>query len=125
MAKPLDKKEKLFYYIDTIGGIVRGGRMNQHGEDHIDKVSGDIKEDLIKRLRRIEGQVRGLQRMIEEDRPCQEVVYQVAAVKAAVVQVAMTILSNQLASCLTQELAEGGHPEAAVKRFTEVFKKFY
>ncbi|HHT48975.1 MAG TPA: metal-sensitive transcriptional regulator [Firmicutes bacterium] len=99
--------------------------MNQHQEDHIDKVSGDIKEDLLKRLRRIEGQVRGLQRMIEEDRSCQEVVYQVAAVKAAVVQVAMTILSNQLASCLTQELAKGGHPEAAVQHFTEVFKKFY
>ncbi len=99
--------------------------MNQGRTGHIDKVSGDIKEDLIKRLRRIEGQVRGIQRMIEEDRPCQEVVYQVAAVKAAVVQVAMSILSDQLASCLTQELAMGGHPEAAVKRFTEVFKKFY
>lgn len=93
--------------------------------DHIDKVSGDIKEDLIKRLRRIEGQVRGLQRMIEEDRPCQEVVYQVAAVKAAMVQVAMSILSHQLAACLAQEIARGGHPEAAVQRFTEVFKKFY
>ncbi|NLY91434.1 MAG: metal-sensitive transcriptional regulator [Firmicutes bacterium] len=99
--------------------------MDQSNADHIDKVSGDIKEDLIKRLRRIEGQVRGLQRMIEEDRPCQEVVYQVAAVKAAVVQVAMSILSDQLASCLMQEIAKGGHPEVAVKRFTEVFKKFY
>ena len=99
--------------------------MTQHGEDDIDRVSGDIKEDLMKRLRRIEGQVRGLQRMLEEDRPCQEIVYQVAAVKAAVVQVAMTILSNQLASCLTQELARGGNPEVAIQRFTEVFKKFY
>ncbi|HHW11697.1 MAG TPA: metal-sensitive transcriptional regulator [Firmicutes bacterium] len=99
--------------------------MVQHGVDYIDQISGDIKEDLLKRLRRIEGQVRGLQRMIEEERSCQEVVYQAAAVKAAVVQVAMTILSNQLATCLAQEMAKGGNPEAAVKRFTEVFKKFY
>ena len=48
-----------------------------------------------------------------------------AAVKAAVVQVAMAILSNQLAACLRQEIARGGHPEMAVQRFTEVFKKFY
>lgn len=99
--------------------------MAQHGAEHIGQISGDIKEDLLKRLRRIEGQVRGLQRMIEEDRPCQEVVYQAAAVKAAVVQVAMTILSNQLATCLAQEVAEGGTPEAAMKRFTDIFKKFY
>lgn len=99
--------------------------MNQQGTARIDQVSAEIKDDLNKRLRRIEGQVRGLQRMIEEDRPCQEVVYQVAAVKAAVVQVAMTILSNQLASCLTEEVAKGGSPETAVKQFTEIFKKFY
>ena len=99
--------------------------MNEHPANNINNVSGDIKEDLMKRLRRIEGQVRGLQRMIDEDRPCQEVLYQVAAVKAAVVQVAMTILSNQLASCLTQELAKGGNPEGAIKQFTDVFKKFY
>ncbi len=99
--------------------------MAQHGAEHIGQISGDIKEDLLKRLRRIEGQVRGLQRMIEEDRSCQEVVYQAAAVKAAVVQVAMTILSNQLATCLAQEVAEGGNPEAAMKRFTDIFKKFY
>lgn len=93
--------------------------------DYTNQISGDIKEDLLKRLRRIEGQVRGLQRMIEEERPCQEVVYQAAAVKAAVVQVAMTILGNQLATCLAQEMAKGASPEAALKRFTEVFKKFY
>ncbi|NLM36778.1 MAG: metal-sensitive transcriptional regulator [Firmicutes bacterium] len=99
--------------------------MVQQEVDYIDQISGDIKEDLLKRLRRIEGQVRGLQRMIAEERSCEEVVYQAAAVKAAVVQVAMTILSNRLATCLAQEMAKGGNPEAAVERFTEVFKKFY
>ncbi|HBG15309.1 MAG TPA: transcriptional regulator [Firmicutes bacterium] len=99
--------------------------MTQSSADHSEHISGDIKDDLIKRLRRIEGQVRGLQRMIEEDRSCQEVVFQVAAVKSAVVQVAMTILSHQLASCISQELSKGGSPEQAMEKFTEVFKKFY
>ncbi len=88
------------------------------------KLSAAIKNDLIKRLRRIEGQVRGLQRMIEEDRSCQEIVFQVSAVKSAVVQVAMTILSYQLSSCVVQELARGSSPEQAMEKFAEVFKKF-
>lgn len=98
--------------------------MGDH-DNHIGELSGDIKDDLSKRLRRIEGQVRGLQRMIDEDRPCQEIVFQVAAVKSAVVQVAMTILSHQLSSCVAQELAKGGSPELAMDKFAEVFKKFY
>jgi DNA-binding FrmR family transcriptional regulator len=89
------------------------------------KLSAAVKNDLIKRLRRIEGQVRGLQRMIEEDRSCQEIVFQVSAVKSAVVQVAMTILSYQLSSCVVQELTKGSSPEQAMEKFAEVFKKFY
>lgn len=84
----------------------------------------ELKEDLIKRLRKIEGQTRGLQRMIEEGRSCQDVIMQLAAVKSAVVQVAMTILSNQLASCLAQEVERGGDPELAMSRFMDIFKKF-
>ncbi|NLW55161.1 MAG: metal-sensitive transcriptional regulator [Firmicutes bacterium] len=89
------------------------------------KLSAEIKNDLIKRLRRIEGQVRGLQRMIDEERSCQEIVFQVSAVKSAVVQVAMTILSYQLSSCVVQELVKGRSPEQAMEKFAEVFKKFY
>mgnify|MGYP000954050350 CR=1 FL=1 len=99
--------------------------MNKPGKDNDGKISEEIKEDLIKRLRRIEGQIRGLQRMLEEDRSCQEVVVQVSAVKSAVVQVAMIALSHQLATCLSQELAKGGSPDLAMTRFMEAFKKFY
>ena len=99
--------------------------MSKPGKDKGERVSEEIKEDLIKRLRRIEGQIRGLQRMLEEDRSCQEIVVQVSAVKSAVVQVAMIALSNQLATCLCQEMAESGSPDLAVARFMEAFKKFY
>jgi DNA-binding FrmR family transcriptional regulator len=87
-------------------------------------LSENTKDNLLKRLRRIEGQTRGVQRMIEEDRSCQEVMMQLAALKSAVVQVAMTMLSNQMGSCLKQELSKGGDPDTALAKFMEVFKKF-
>lgn len=83
-----------------------------------------MREDLLARLRRAEGQLRGIQRMIVDGRACQDVLIQLAAVKAAVVQAAMTILSTQLAQCV-QERADGKNPpQGALEQFMEVFKKF-
>lgn len=86
--------------------------------------SEETKDNILKRLRRIEGQSRGVQKMIEEGRSCQEVMVQLAALKSAVVQAAMTILSNQMGSCIKQEISRGGDPDAALSKFMEVFKKF-
>jgi DNA-binding FrmR family transcriptional regulator len=57
---------------------------------------------LINRLRRIEGQVRGLQRMIEEGRDCTEVVHQVAAVRAAIDRAGHEIVAASLRACLAE-----------------------
>ena len=76
------------------------------------------------RLRRIEGQVRGIQRMIEEERSCREVILQLAAVKSAVVQVAMTILSHEMVDCLARKTGSEQDREGALDRFMELFKKF-
>lgn len=84
----------------------------------------ELKSDILARLRRIEGQARGIQKMIEEERDCREVVLQLAAVKSAVVQAAMTILSNEMASCIARETAKGSNAEEALGQFMEVFKKF-
>ena len=66
------------------------------------------KDDYLKRLRRIEGQVRGLQRMIEEDQYCIDVLTQVAAATKALQAVAIGLLEGHLAHCVTQAVAEGG-----------------
>lgn len=58
------------------------------------------KERLVNRLRRIEGQVRGLQRMIEEDRDCSEVVTQLSAVRAALDRAGHHVVAASLRSCL-------------------------
>jgi DNA-binding FrmR family transcriptional regulator len=68
----------------------------------------DNKEAVHKRLRRIEGQVRGLQRMVEEDKYCIEVLDQIAAVTKALQAVAIELLDDHLSHCVAQALTEGG-----------------
>lgn len=63
--------------------------------------------DLVRRLKRIEGQVRGLQRMIEEGRTCSEVLIQLAALREAVNKVGVTMIARHVESCLAEPAAEG------------------
>ena len=72
------------------------------------------KEAYLSRLRRIEGQVRGLQRMVEEDKYCIDILTQVSAVTRALQSVALGLLDEHLSHCVTQAVAEGGDA-AAVK----------
>ena len=72
------------------------------------------KEAYLKRLRRIEGQVRGLQRMIEEDKYCIDVLTQVSAVTRALQAVALGLVEDHLSHCVTQAIEEGG-PQASDK----------
>jgi DNA-binding FrmR family transcriptional regulator len=66
------------------------------------------KDDYLKRLRRIEGQVRGLQRMIDEDKYCIDILTQVAATTKALQSVAIGLLEEHLGHCVAQAVAEGG-----------------
>ena len=68
----------------------------------------DHKEDLVKRLRRAEGQVRGIQRMVEEDAYCIDVLTQVSAATKALETVALSLLEDHLSHCVAQAAAEGG-----------------
>lgn len=68
----------------------------------------DDKADLVKRLRRAEGQVRGIARMVEEDTYCIDVLTQVSAATKALERVALTLLEDHLAHCVAQAAAEGG-----------------
>lgn len=67
------------------------------------------KDDYLKRLRRIEGQVRGLQRMVEEDKYCIDILTQVSAMTKALQSVAIGLLEDHLGHCVTQAAAEGGN----------------
>ncbi|MGL4304522.1 MAG: metal-sensitive transcriptional regulator [Mycobacteriaceae bacterium] len=75
---------------------------------------GPEKEDLLKRLRRIEGQVAGLSRMITEDRYCIDVLTQVSAATKALQSVSLKLLDAHLAGCVVEAARRGG-PEAQEK----------
>ncbi len=72
------------------------------------------KDDYLKRLRRIEGQVRGLQRMIEEDRYCIDILTQVSAATKALHSVAVGLLEAHMGHCVAEAAALGG-PEGDKK----------
>ena len=72
------------------------------------------KEAYLTRLRRIEGQVRGLQRMVDEDVYCIDVLTQVSAATRALQSVALGLLEDHLAHCVTEAMEQGG-PEAEEK----------
>ena len=74
----------------------------------------EMQASLVKRLRRIEGQVRGLQRMIEEDTYCIDVLTQVSAATSALQSVAVGLLNDHIHHCVSDAVAAGG-PEGTAK----------
>lgn len=80
--------------------------------------SDEVKEDLHKRLRRVEGQVRGIQAMVATDRECRDVVTQIAAATKALEQVGFRLLAAGLTNCLTdpEKAAADGYPVDEVER---------
>ena len=75
----------------------------------------DHKEDVQKRLRRVEGQVRGLQRMVGEHAYCTDVLTQISAATKALQSVALELLGEHLSHCV-QDAIQAGGPEADSKR---------
>jgi DNA-binding FrmR family transcriptional regulator len=74
------------------------------------------KDGYLMGLRRIEGQVRGLQRMIEDDKYCIDILTQVSAVTRALQSVALGLLDEHLSHCVAQAVAEGGDTATAKVR---------
>jgi CsoR family transcriptional regulator, copper-sensing transcriptional repressor len=68
------------------------------------------KSDLLARLKKVEGQVRGIQKMIEEDRECTDVIRQVVAASRALDAVGFMITSRSLRNCITRSAAAGEEP---------------
>ena len=100
------------------GGVssVSGSRSNA-----VD-IAPDVKDDLHKRLRRIEGQVRGIQAMLGEDRECRDIVTQIAAATRALEQVGFRMLASGLASCL-QDPVKAARDGYAVEEVEKMFLK--
>ena len=73
------------------------------------------KAGLVKRLHRIEGQVRGIEKMVDEDRYCIDILTQIAAVKTALEQVGAKLLEGHVNHCVRDAIASGDEGDAAEK----------
>src|SRR3954452_8835008 len=85
--------------------------MAEHQHSYIAHKS---KDDYLKRLRRIEGQARGLQRMVEEEQYCIDILTQVSAMTKALQAVSLSLLDEHIAHCVVEAVQAGG-PDAEVK----------
>jgi CsoR family transcriptional regulator, copper-sensing transcriptional repressor len=93
---------------------VADGLCAQGQELHGRKAVGidlEIKASNLRRLRRIEGQIRGLQRMVEEDRYCADILTQVSSAQEALRAVARGLMRNHLAHCATHAIRTGSAEE--------------
>lgn len=76
-------------------------QQHEHGYMH-------RKDDYVKRLRRIEGQARGLQRMVEEEKYCIDILTQISAITKALQSVGLGLLEEHLSHCVADAAAQGG-----------------
>jgi DNA-binding FrmR family transcriptional regulator len=87
-------------------------------------VDPDIKGSNRKRLRRIEGQIRGLQRMVEDDRYCADIIVQIASAQEALRGVARNLMKNHLHHCAAKALASG-KPKETAAMYDELLELIY
>ncbi len=89
-------------------------------------IDADTKSKALGRLRRIEGQVQGIQRMVEEDKYCVDILLQLAAVQGAVEQVQKLVLGQHIETCVSEAIRSGTTRERQKKvgELLDVFSRF-
>ncbi|MEP6494715.1 MAG: metal-sensitive transcriptional regulator [bacterium] len=100
-----------------------GCEVQGHGGRKAVAVDPDIKDRNQKRLRRIEGQIRGIQKMVEEDRYCADVMTQIASVHEALRSVGRELMRNHLRHCATAAIKSG--PDDAEAMYDELVEMMY
>jgi DNA-binding FrmR family transcriptional regulator len=87
-------------------------------------VDSEIKQSNLKRLRRIEGQIRGLHKMVEDERYCADIIVQIASVQEALRGVSRSLMQNHLRHCATEAIRNGGVEQAAAQ-YEELLELIY
>ncbi|EQK44822.1 MULTISPECIES: metal-sensitive transcriptional regulator [Paraclostridium] len=84
------------------------------------------KEAIIKRLNRIEGQVKGIQKMVEDERYCVDILVQISAIRSAINRVGNIILENHIKGCVSNSIKEGETQESEelISELMETINKF-
>jgi DNA-binding FrmR family transcriptional regulator len=84
--------------------------------------SDDSMQAILRRLHRIEGQIRGINRMIQESKDCEDILTQVAAARSALDRVGIHIITHRMKECLADKTFDS--PEEAIAQAMEVFVRF-
>src|SRR5215217_7722302 len=104
--------------------MANGSATKTKHEPHAVAVDPDIKDRNLKRLRRIEGQVRGLQKMVESDRYCADILTQISSVHEALRAVGRELMRNHLKHCATSAIRAGeGDAEAMYDELVDLMYK--
>jgi len=84
--------------------------------DSSDEIKGPhtVNGKALRRLRSIEGQVRGIQRMVEEEKYCIDILDQISAVRSALNSVGMVILKRHIENCVSDAIEDGGHRKSEI-----------
>jgi CsoR family transcriptional regulator, copper-sensing transcriptional repressor len=80
-------------------------------------------ESIVKRLKRIEGQVRGVQKMVEDNRYCIDILVQISAIQAALNKVGLNLLERHVNHCVAKAIREGSGEES-IRELMDVIKQF-
>ncbi|MGX9932526.1 metal-sensing transcriptional repressor [Virgibacillus salarius] len=96
---------------------------NQKHEHRVTPRTKDEKSAVTNRLKRIEGQVRGIQKMVEEDRYCIDILVQISAINAALKKVGFSIAERHTKHCVT-DAVKSGEGNEAIEELMEVLKQF-
>ena len=124
--KPADadvQMGKLLESIDEPAACACGCATTPSGDRKAIGVDPDIRDRNLKRLRRIEGQVRGLQKMVDEDRYCADILTQISSVQEALRGVGRELMRNHLKHCATSAIKAG--PEQAEQMYDELIDLMY
>ena len=107
------------------GRVAGGAKAIPHARKAV-AVDPGVKTSNLKRLRRIEGQIRGLQNMVEQGRYCADILVQISSVQEALRGVSKVLLQNHLRHCATAAIASGkpAEGEAMCSELAELFSKF-
>ncbi|WP_018248429.1 metal-sensitive transcriptional regulator [Orenia marismortui] len=83
-----------------------------------------IKKDLINRLRTVKGHIGGIERMLEEDKDCSDILIQISAIKSSVNKIGLSLVENNLCECIFESLENKEEVKDSVKDALKSFLKF-
>ncbi len=86
------------------------------------KLALDLQENIDQRLQRLEGQVRGVRRMLDEGRDCQDIITQLSAIRGAAYQISLLLVENY-AQCCVSHPEEYGSPDEAIAKMVSTLGK--